>query len=164
MIDCHDVEMHHTPDTNLNAELSGNLLHPLKDEDIERLQFSAAYDGILLTRSAILQAAVKCDDLSQVVAQELAGKFPQTIVQECARRLCLQAGLSDILTKAALHRLQLKISETLSYQLADLRPGDVRTEVLIGWCSPKPTLNSSSVESVDTPTMDDGGRHGNVPP
>lgn len=153
-----------TGNCSSNTEPTGSLLHPLKDEDIERLQFSAAYDGILLTRSAILQAAVKCDDLSQVVAQELAGKFPQTIVQECARRLCLQAGLSDILTKAALHHLQLKISETLSSHLARLRPGDVQTEVLIGWCSPKSSLNSSSVESVSSPTMDDSGRHSNVPP
>lgn len=143
---------------------SSSHLHSLKDEDIERLQSLAAYDGILLTRSAIRYASAKRNDLPQVVRRELERLYPQTSVKECAQHLCQQAGLSEILTKASLHQLQIKIFETLSSHLERLRPGDVQTEVLIGWCSPKSSLNSSSVESVSSPTMDDSGRHSNVPP
>ncbi|MFT8723075.1 MAG: hypothetical protein ABF443_00080 [Acetobacter malorum] len=56
---------------------SNGVQHPLSDEDIERLQSAAAFDGILLTRSAILSASCRHNDLHQVARQELDLLFPK---------------------------------------------------------------------------------------
>ncbi len=136
----------------------------LSDVEIERLQSAAAFDGILLTHSAILDGAAKRDDLPEVTSQELDRLFPQTTVKECVQHLYQQVGLSEILTKVSLSRLQKELFETLSSHLEHLRPADVRTEVLIDWCFQKQTSESSLVDVLDNATMDDGGRHGNVPP
>lgn len=135
----------------------------LSEADIERLQSAAAFDGILLTRSAILDGAAKHDDLPQVTRQELDRRFPQTTAKECVQHLCHQAGLSEILTKASLLRVQKELLGTLSSLLERLRPADVRTEVLICWCSEDQTSESSFL-SCAKQRMDDGGRYGNVPP
>ena len=136
---------------------------PLSDADIERLQSAAAYDGILLTRSSILIGAEKHDDLPQVIRQELGRLFPQTILIKLVQHLCQQAGLSEILTKVSLSQLQRELFGILSSRLAHLHPGDVQTEVLIGWCSQEPTFESPLC-CVDKNRMDDGGRRGNAPP
>ncbi|MCP1196219.1 hypothetical protein NKW84_10150 [Acetobacter senegalensis] len=138
--------------------------HLLSDEDIERLQSAAAFDGILLTRSAILEGAGRRDDLPEVIRKELDRLFPQTTVIELVQHLCQQAGLSEILTKVSLSRLQKELFEILCSHLERLRPGDVQTEVLIGWCSQEQASESSFVGVVESTTMDNGGRYGNVPP
>lgn len=136
----------------------------LSDEDIERLQSAVAFDGILLTRSAILSASCKHNDLPQVTRQELDRLFSQKSMTECVRHLCHQAGLSKILTKVSLFQLQKELSGTLSSHLERLRPGDVQTEVLIDWCSQSEASNSSSISVVHSPILDDGARRDNMPP
>ncbi|KXV70925.1 hypothetical protein AD952_11295 [Acetobacter cerevisiae] len=122
------------PSGFLDSGVGGCLL---SEQDIQHIQSTAAFNGILLPRAAILSGAGKRNDLPEITKQKIEALFPAETVKELVQNIFLQSGISEILTKGSLNLLQRQIFEDLFGCLVRLNPSEIQTEVLMDWCAQK---------------------------
>lgn len=121
-------------DTARAPDSSGGFTQP-ESWRVSAIRREALRHGIIISEQAISEGGLARADLAQVVEQELLAQFPRERLLEDALRFCRHLGFSEILTTDSLKTVQTALYNALLTRLGNLFPCDIRTEVLLDWCS-----------------------------